>query len=135
MNVSNNSSIVEFFACSLQVVYIVINISILGIMLFFKMYSKFVYRLLFYTVAAVILSEIIGIASLLKTINMQNDHVEYGNKTISIVFDYLQYASLMFFYLLLTSIGICLFLLAIYHHQFTTCMADLVFLTVCLILS
>ena len=108
-------------------------------MFFFKMYRKLIYRLLFYALAAVILSEISRIASLLTTINVQGHHVEFGsiddNKTISIVFDYLQYASLIFFYLLLTSMGLCLFLLAIYHHQFTSWVADLVFLLVCLILS
>ena len=138
MNASNSSSAAEFFICSIQLVYIIINISILGVMLFFKMYHKLIYRLLFYALFAATISEIIGIASVLMTIKVQDHHVEFvsiDNNTVSIVFRYLQYASLISFFLLLNSMGFCLFLLAIYHHQFPSWVADLVILLVCLTLS
>ena len=68
MNASNSSSAAEFFTCTLQVVYLSSSIiCILGVMLFFKMYRKLIYCLLFYALTTVILSEISGAYSQLST--------------------------------------------------------------------
>ena len=137
MNVNSSSLIPEIFTCSLQVVLLITDIIILGVFLFFKMYHKFLYRLLLYAVVAGIISLTTKFAYLY--INIQNHHVEFGtniiNDTFITVLWYVQYTSASSAYLLLTSMGLCIYLLAIHHHQFTSWMADLIFLFACLIFS
>ena len=58
----------------------------------------------------------------------------FTNSSISIIFQYIYVGSLLFF-LLLTSMSLCMYILAIHHHQFTSWVADLIFLIVCLVLS
>ena len=123
---------------SLSVVFTIVHILTLGVLLFFKMYRKFIYRLLLYTLVAWTISLISWTAYLLTTIKVTSHLVELGtceNPVVTPIFVYIHAASLYFFYLLLTSMGLCLYILAIHHHQFTSWVADLIFLLVCLILS
>ena len=139
MNVSS-SSIPEFLTFSLQVVFLIIIIITLGVLLFFKMYRKFIYRLLLYAFVALIISSISWTGNLLTIIKVQGQQVEletFTNSSISIIilFQYIYAGSILLFFLLLTSMSLYMYILAIHHHQFTSWVADLIFLLVCLILS
>ena len=78
---------------------------------------------------------------LLTTIKVQGQQVEVETitnstiSTISFIFQCFHVGSLPFFYLLLTSMSLYMYILATHHHQFTSWVADLIFLIVCLILS
>ena len=107
-------------------------------MVFFKMYHKFIYRLLLYEFVAWIITPISWTAYLLTTIKVQGQQVEFEtftNSSASIIFSYVYLVCLHFTLLLLTSMSLCMYILAIHHHQFTSRVADLIFLLVCLILS
>ena len=138
MSLCNNTSgyiATDIVTCSLSVVFIIVA---LGVLLFFKMYHKFIYRLLLYAFVAWITTMIGLTAYLLTIIKVQGQQVEFEtctNSSISIMFQYICFGSLLFFYLLLTSMSLYMYILAIHHHQFTSWVADLIFLIVCLILS
>ena len=136
----NNTSCIaaNTVSCSLSVVFTIVHIIALGVLLFFKMYHKFIYRLLLYEFVAWITIPISWTAYLLTTIKVQGQQVEFETSTNSSTFIVNQYfciGSVTFFYLLQTSMGLCIYILAIHHHQFTSWVADLIFLFVCLILS
>ena len=99
MNVSS-SSIPEFLTnFSLQVVFLIIDITILGVLLFFKMYRKFIYRLLLYAFIAWIISSISWTTYILTIIKVQGQQVEIGtftNSSISIIFVYIYLSSHFF---------------------------------------
>ena len=104
------------------------------------MYRKFIYRLLLYAFFAWITRSISLIAYLLTKIKVQGQQMEFEtfqctNSSAFILFPYIFLGSLLFSFLLLTSMGLCIYLLAIHHYQFTSWVADLIFLLVCLILS
>ena len=139
MNVSS-SRIPEFLTFSLQAVFLIIIIILLVVLLFFRMYHKFIYRLLLYVFVALIISSISLTAYLFTKIKVQGQQVEFEtfqctNSSAFIIFPYIFLGSLLFSFLLLTSMGLCMYLLAIHHHQFTSWVADLIFLLVCIILS
>ena len=140
MSLCNNTSciVANTVGCSVSVVSTIVHIIALGVLVFFKMYRKFVYRLLLYAFVALLISSISWTAYLLTIIKVQGQQVEFetfSNKSISIMFYYLHVGSLIFFYLIQTSMSLCMYILAIHHHQFTSWVADLIFLIVCLILS
>ena len=79
-------------------------------------------------------------AYLLTIIIVQGQQVEFEtftNSSIIIIniFYYIYLGSIYSSFLLLTSMSLCMYILAIHHHQFTSWVADLIFLLVCLILS
>ena len=77
-------------------------------------------------------------AYLLTNIKVQGQQVEFEtftNSSISSIFLYIHVGGLNFVYLLLISMSLCMYILAIHHHQFTSWVADLIFLLVCFILS
>ena len=140
MSLCNNTSciVANTVSCSVSVVSTIVHIIALGVLVFFKMYRKFVYRLLLYAFVALIISSISWTAYLLTIIKVQGKQVEFetfSNNSISITFYYLHVGSLIFFYLIQTSMSLCMYILAIHHHQFTSWVADLIFLLVCFILS
>ena len=90
------------------------------------------------TVNSYINASISWTAYFLTIIKVQGQQVEFEiftNSSIYIIFLYFHVGSLTFFYLLQTSMGLCMYILALHHHQFTSWVADLIFLLVCLILS
>ena len=122
-------------SCSLSVVFIIVA---LGVLLFFKMYCKFIYRLLLYAFVALITTSISWTAYLFTIIKIQGQQVEFEtftNSSISIIFQYIFLSSQLFSFLLLTSMSLYMHILAIHHHQFTSWGTDIIFLIVCLILS
>ena len=123
-------------SCSLSVVFIIVA---LGVLLFFKMYCKFIYRLLLYAFVALITTSISWTAYLFTIIKIQGQQVEFEtftNSSISIIFQYIFLGSQLFSFLLLTSMSLYMtYILAIHHHQFTSWGTDIIFLIVCLILS
>ena len=141
MSLCNNITSVciaaETVSCSLSFVFIIVA---LGVLVSFKMYHKFIYRLLLYAFVALIISSISWTANLLTIIKVQGQQMEletFTNSSISIIilFQYIYAGSILFFYLLQTSMGLYMYILAIHHHQFTSWVADLIFLLVCFILS
>ena len=138
MSLCNNTSVcivAETVSCSLSVVFIIVA---LGVLLFFKMYRKFIYRLLLYVFIAWITTSISWTVYLFTLIKVHGKQVEFEiftNSSISIVLEYIYVGSLLFSFLLLTSMSLYMYILAIHHHQFTSWVADLIFLLVCLILS
>ena len=99
-----------------------LTIVALGVLVFFKMYRKFIYRLLLYTFVASIISSTSWTVCLLTIIKAQGQQVEFEtftNSSISII-PCIYLWSLLCFYLLQTSMGLCMYILAIHHHQFTS---------------
>ena len=141
MSLCNNTSgciVAGTVSCSLSVVFIIVVA--LGVLVFFKMYRKFIYRLLLYAFVAMITAMFGLTAYLLTIIIVQGQQVEFEtftNNSIIIIniFYYIYTGSIFLSFLLLTSMSLCIYILAIHHHQFTSWVADLIFLLVCLILS
>ena len=136
MSLCNNTSCIatDAVGCFLSVVFTIVHVIALGVLVFFKMHRKFIYRLLLYEFVAWIIIPISWTVYILSTIKVQGQQVTFTNSS-SIVFQYFNNGSVIFFYLIQTSMGLCIYILAIHHHQFTSWVADLIFLLVCLILS
>ena len=140
LNLCNNTSCTtaDIVGCFLSVVFTIVHFIALGVLLFFKMYRKFIYRLLLYAYVAGIITSISWTAHILATIKVQGQQVEFQtftNCSISSIFQYIYLGNLPLFSLLLTSMNLCIYILAIHHHQFTSWVADIIFLMVCLIFS
>ena len=85
-------------SCSLSVVFIIVA---LGVLVFFKMYRKFIYRLMLYAFVALIISSINWTANLLIIIKVQGQQIEletFTNSSIFIIilFQYIYTGSILF---------------------------------------
>ena len=137
----NNTSCItaDTVSFSLSVAFTIVHVIALGVLLFFKMYHKFIYRLLLYAFVALIHVHVTTSISwttysLKYKVNKWN--LKYLQTAPCTLYFYtFMLAVLTFFYLLQTSTGLCMYILALHHHQFTSWVADLIFLLVCLILS
>ena len=133
------SNIFPQLDASLSPISLIACIIALGAQLFFKMYHNFLYRLLLYTFATLIfLSFIWSIQSILLLAEdaenrTQNNCSTEQNVSFKVI-NYTTYSSLCTIYLLLTSLNVCLYLLSIHHYLFSSWVADLIFLLMCLLL-
>ena len=140
LSLCNNTSCIaaDAVSCFVSVVFTIVHIIVLGVLVFFKMYRKFIYRLLLYAFVALMTASISWTAYLLTNIKVQGQQVEFEiftNSSISSIFLHIHVGGLNFVYLLLISMSLYMYILAIHHHQFTSWVADLIFLLVCFILS
>ena len=126
---------------SLAAVSLIACLLALGALLFFKMYRNFFYRLLLYTFATqIFLSFTWSIQSII--IKLCEEHLENRTQNncsteeniSSEIINYAVYSSLCTIYLLLTSLNFCLYCLSIHHKRFSSWVADLIFLLMCLLL-
>ena len=114
----------------------------LGALLFFNMYRNFFYRLLLYTFVTLIFLSSIWILQPIIHLLDHEKHMESITQNncstkqniSSNILSYTVYSSLCTIYLLLTSLNFCLYLLSIHHYQFSSWVADLIFLVTCLLL-
>ena len=124
---SNNTiGIIDAFTISLASLSIIACIIALVVLIYFKLYRSFIYRLVFYSFLTLILLSLSITATTISFETLQ----ENGNiitLVISMLF-YLFYAvSLSITSLLTTIINLCICILALFNHQFTY-RADIVLL-------
>ena len=105
------------------------------------MYRNFFYRLLLYTFAIQIFLSFIWIIQSI-IIKLCEEHLKNRTQNncsteesiSSKIINYAIYSSLCTIYLLLTSLNFCLYRLSIHHRHFSSWVADLIFLLMCLLL-
>ena len=126
---SNNSSIpivADAVSIPLAGVSTIACIIALGVLLYYKMWRTFIYRLVLYMFIALIvfsLSTIMLMSSYLLSFNGEMIWYQEINKTglyTAIVTPIiLMYSSLAIAYLLMTCVTVCIYLMALHNYQFT----------------
>ena len=136
----------------LSAVSIIAYVLALGVLLYYKMWRSFIYRLvlymsvslIFFSLSVIIHSSVIALLKVAREVNTTTSayNITHGNDTAAITFLFmLVTSSLATAHMLVTCITVCIYLMALHNYQFTyksdLCLLvpSILFLMVVIILS
>ena len=128
MNSSSNSSLVpDTVTASLAGVSTIACTTALGVLLYYKMWRKFIYRLVLYTFISLIVLSLSTIVDMFLSLMIVTE-VESGESNLTDISGLLIavivpmisiYSSLAISFMLVTYMTICIYLMALHNYQFT----------------